>query len=453
MKRMRKVFVLLMIIVLISGCTIKTEYDVEIRSDKSMEISTIMAFDEQLINAMASSDSETDDMATNDEVTANDNTGLIDDTTGGTANDDSTAVEGTTDGTISGGTDNTTDDSTITSDGTTQTLTDEEQWKVVEDAISSEELEDAGYTVSRYNEDGFKGYKVSKTFSNIEDITYGDIFYSEENSELMAQTTTESSTTINNNEPIFTKDGNNYKFNFPIEDTGELSSMGVVFDMQLVVTFPNKPESHNATSVSEDGKTLTWNLLSLDGDAEATFALNDNLVMYIAIGVAILLVLIIIVLVVKNKGKKKKNSANNSINTPIAPIPSPVNTPQTSQSLNNQASSTQTVQTLNNQTSNIQGAINTPNNASIGPVPVSTDVSNIQTTPISTNIPSVQPTSNVLDNPVPSASMTPTPADNQENTRMTNSTISNTNLNQIANNEVNKPNSLNVSKTDEIEKL
>ena len=54
-----------------------------------------------------------------------------------------------------------------------------------------------------------------------------------------------------------------------VDYTQYLSQM----DLSLVVNLPNKPISHNATNVSNDGKSLTWNLATQQEDVELTFAL------------------------------------------------------------------------------------------------------------------------------------------------------------------------------------
>ena len=159
MKNIKKLFILLITVCLIGGCTLKAEYNMDIKSDKSMDFSAIMAFDEELISAMASNGDGTmgDSSLTDDGTTiTDDTTGTTDDsmtTDDGTLTDDTTGI--TEDGTV-------TDDSTLTDDSmtiddstSTTTLTDEEQWAIIENAVSEEDraqYEEAGYKVERYEE-------------------------------------------------------------------------------------------------------------------------------------------------------------------------------------------------------------------------------------------------------------------------------------------------------------
>ena len=81
-------------------------------------------------------------------------------------------------------------------------------------------------------------------------------------------------------------------------------------DIKFIVTLPNKPISHNATTVSEDGKTLTWDLADKDTqNIQFEFSLINPLLIYGIIGGAVLLLIIIIILIVV-KIKKKKNNQN-----------------------------------------------------------------------------------------------------------------------------------------------
>lgn len=334
MKNIKKLFILLITVCLIGGCTLKAEYNMDIKSDKSMDFSAIMAFDEELISAMASNGDGTmgDSSLTDDGTTiTDDTTGTTDDsmtTDDGTLTDDTTGVNNTTTDDTTGITEDgtVTDDSTLTDDSmttddstSTVTLTDEEQWAVIENAVSEEDraqYEEAGYKVERYEEGGYKGYRYTKSFDNIEDLTASDVNFNVDGTD----------TVEGGNKALFTKDGLNYKVSIPFETSSEMSSMGVAFDMQFVVTLPNEAISNNANSVSEDGKTLTWNFNSDNETIEFEFSFISKYIIYAAIGVIALLVLIIIIAIIRKimkKGKKKKEAVNpdNSVVTPIPEMP------------------------------------------------------------------------------------------------------------------------------------
>lgn len=85
---------------------------------------------------------------------------------------------------------------------------------------------------------------------------------------------------------------------------------------EIIITLPNKPIAHNATSVSEDGKTLTWNLLEM-GDrssAHVEFSALDVVMGWIIIGVCALVVIIaVIVIIIVVAAKKKKAKAASAL--------------------------------------------------------------------------------------------------------------------------------------------
>ena len=90
--------------------------------------------------------------------------------------------------------------------------------------------------------------------------------------------------------------------------------------VKLVITLPEAAINSNATEVSEDGKTLTWNLLTMaDSTAHVEFKLPSkggaSSIMPILIAViAILVIIIIIVVVIVMKNKNKSQN----IDTPVS---------------------------------------------------------------------------------------------------------------------------------------
>ncbi len=126
-------------------------------------------------------------------------------------------------------------------------------------ALSPDDLQkykDEGWDVEDYSGGGYKGYRISK-----------------ENLDL------KESGLLEGSEQILTKEGSLYILDLPLkfgsnsgdfrESADTIRQMGGVFTVR--VTLPKKPKSHNATSVSEDGKTLTWDVLSME-DAQSIHA-------------------------------------------------------------------------------------------------------------------------------------------------------------------------------------
>ena len=84
-------------------------------------------------------------------------------------------------------------------------------------------------------------------------------------------------------------------------------------DLSLVVNLPNKPISHNATNVSNDGKSLTWNLATQQEDVELTFALYNLSNIFVCV-LGVIVVVVGVVIVIAKSGKNKNGSNNQVIN-------------------------------------------------------------------------------------------------------------------------------------------
>ena len=116
---------------------------------------------------------------------------------------------------------------------------------------------------------------------------------------------------------LFYKSGKNYVSNMTIDTAGnnDFESMKenkqyMDISMMVVVTLPSKPVSNNATSVSEDGKTLTWDLMQIEeSDIDFEFSLNSfpiGLVLAIVFGVVAAACIAVVVVIILNLAKKGK---------------------------------------------------------------------------------------------------------------------------------------------------
>ena len=375
MKRIKNILVLLLVVVLIGGCTIKSEYNINIKSDKSMTFFLIMALDDEAIESMdenlersstAATLSNAEDqtwsyvdaveiafvnnqtssnpvqLPVSGDITADSVIGEIkvsgSPASSGTFYISSEGVVTISDLVFDGYTCETNEDATdvtcvqneenITMGEETAEdtrLTDEEKWNILENAFDTEYFEGLGYVVERYEEDNLMGYKISKEFEDIEQVTYSDLLLGFSASITMDNGELVGENTIPN---LVTKQDNIYKISYISEvnensansDNSIMSGVGE-HNTSIILTLPNKPISHNATSVSEDGKTLTWNVSDDNFEGiEVEFSLTDNLIIYIIAGVITLLVLIIIILVVrKMMNKKKKDNSNKTDDSIVIP--------------------------------------------------------------------------------------------------------------------------------------
>ena len=107
----------------------------------------------------------------------------------------------------------------------------------------------------------------------------------------------------------YPSDGESLLDYYPTDGSVDYTEALNNMEMNLTVNLPNKPISHNATSVSNDGKSLTWNLVAQQSDVELTFALYNKT--NILICVAGVVVVVIVVIVVVSKSSKNKNTSNN----------------------------------------------------------------------------------------------------------------------------------------------
>ena len=167
-------------------------------------------------------------------------------------------------------------------------------------------LKNNGYTVVDYEDDDSFGYKVSANVKDIDTISQTDnvkinlydLLYSDIQNELY----------IFSREEKILK--NQYTADFYVNLTDAISNnSSVLTDMVMppkvsygfTLNLPEKSLSNNATKVSEDGKTLTWqfdNVVSGINNINFSFELYNKqalIVLYVFIGLAILVVISMIV--------------------------------------------------------------------------------------------------------------------------------------------------------------
>ena len=142
-------------------------------------------------------------------------------------------------------------------------LMDQETGEVTE-LFSEESLEgfkEIGFKYEKYAKDGFEGY----TFTAKED---------------MAASTGKMGAF--GQDPMFFIEKDKVIFSYPMltgQSEEELAETAAMFEMLggfglITIEFPFAPIESNATSVSVDGKSLTWNILE-GGNAYAEFSLED----------------------------------------------------------------------------------------------------------------------------------------------------------------------------------
>ena len=258
LKRSKKILLLILGVLLLSGCKLKSEVNMNINEDKSMNLKYIAVYDDELINAMMSMN-ESSSLEEVNEV---------------------------------------------------KEYTDEEQRKFLnENFLKGDEpfasLEEDGFVIEEYQDDIYMGYSITKNIENIENFVGEITDFSLANYEDL------------NSRKMFTKNGNVYKGKILFENAENeeaAETYGIDLEYIFTLTLPNKVITSNATTVSEDGKTLTWNLVNSNIDAiEFEFEFPSFLTiiknnMFIIAGIAIVIILIIVVLITLIINKSKKNN-------------------------------------------------------------------------------------------------------------------------------------------------
>ena len=165
------------------------------------------------------------------------------------------------------------------------------------------ELTEQGWTAEKYDEDNYIGFKCSKKglpLDNLQEALQG----AEENMEM------------NEGGLNITKSGNNYVLDWDVlgeEGNEELADYKSYFSsyggyMQVVIKLPSKPKSSNATSTEDGGKTLIWDLLTLQENIHCEFSLSiwGTIIKWALIALGAIIAIIVIILIIKkvtaNKG-------------------------------------------------------------------------------------------------------------------------------------------------------
>ncbi len=110
-----------------------------------------------------------------------------------------------------------------------------------------QKYETDGWKAEEFSGGGYNGYRLTK---NGVDLLDEELFHGE-------------GTSLKKEKSYFILD---IPMDYDRENLATMETLGIVREsggtITVRVTLPVKPEKHNATSVSEDGKTLTWDLLS-----------------------------------------------------------------------------------------------------------------------------------------------------------------------------------------------
>jgi len=182
-------------------------------------------------------------------------------------------------------------------------------FKYIFDSSTINDLKNNGYSVSDYEDDNYYGYKISVTVNSIDAIS--DTTDKNINIFDMLNNDVQNELYIFKLEEGLLK--NKYTANFIVDMSNmmskfsdELSGISAIpqISYKFVLELPEAAISSNATSVSADKKTLTWNysnIYNTSNKINFTFSLYNKQMLwmiYIFIGVVILIIINIIVRII-----------------------------------------------------------------------------------------------------------------------------------------------------------
>lgn len=298
------------------------------------------------------------------------------------------------------------------------------------------ELEEEGFKVTDYQEDTMKGFTLTKSIKNIDELSttentdyslsnieedkemfkvekgffknkyIANFKFDTEDSAITEEETSDGTITDGYSDGTIEENPDSYS-DFPMDSTegyngssmDDFSNMATSnLDLSLNVTLPYQAISNNATKTENDNKTLSWDLTSSEIETiNFEFELYNMTNIYLTIGgIALLIIIIIVVTVTKHKKRKNigKEMKDLSQNNQPTPPTTPSNTQTITLPTNNSQTSMQEIpnMNLNQQNNTTYGFNNMPQ-----PIEQNTNVQPINTfnnlqQPVNQNIePTPQP--------------------------------------------------------------
>ena len=181
------------------------------------------------------------------------------------------------------------------------------------DSDDVKKLEDLGWEVDKYKKDGYVG--VSLTLNDVKLDDLEEILTDKELEDVGFKDFT------------LEKKGSTYILDWNTHAKGDLDEEGIDLStlsqyggyMQFNLELPNKAIKENATEVSKDGKTLTWDLTEED-EIHCEFKVTNFTGIIIAVCVILAILVIAAVVVVLLVLKKKKSPAIPEAAAPASPV-------------------------------------------------------------------------------------------------------------------------------------
>ena len=275
------------------------------------------------------------------------------------------------------------------------------------DESDLKQAEESGFKVENYSDGSMTGYKFTKDFSNIDNIsdekeTVFDLeklldgeeakvftvkkglFKNTYSVKMQNDTATDIEGEMNLDNLYGDSSDTSYNDSTNTFDDSDmdLSMLSSSMDLKFIVNLPYKAISSNATTTENEGKKLEWNLADQTlQNIEFEFELYNMSNIYLLVGGIALIIIIVVVIIIMNKKKpnskeatpvlvsEPNNQPNNLNNQPVLESVTPNDTVGlTEANLNNQniQGNTDIQSTINNTPSN---QTNVENNMNIQAIP------------------------------------------------------------------------------------
>ena len=257
MKNILKViFAISIMLVILTGCSVRTHVIMDIKANKTLSVEYITAMDDEAIDSSIYYASQSGDLTA---LTAQ------------------------------------------------PKYTDEERWAYVEESISSGDQYN-GYDRRRYEQDGYKGSAFGKELDGTIDDYVGD----GKNVDFSI---------LSESGKMFTKNGNKYILKIQLysgdqaSEAEQYEQAGVNMDYKFIVKLPKPADFSNASEISDDKLTYSWNLLK-DKEVDLEFTLVDpaNQVDWFSILIYASFILIIVLIFALTLSSRKDKGNSVTIN-------------------------------------------------------------------------------------------------------------------------------------------
>ncbi len=194
-------------------------------------------------------------------------------------------------------------------------------------------LEKKGYTVKEYKDDKWTGFTYTKKYDNIDKISTKDSvkvelsdimdsekedikYFFQKKSSLFKTTyvanfTIDTTSDSSDETDESTTADDSTTSNDMIDTEGMTEAMMTSMELNYHITLPVKADEHNATTVSNDGKELSWKLeYGKVNEIKYEFTKTNTTALYGCVIGGVLLILLVVILVVLKVSKKKKPNNN-----------------------------------------------------------------------------------------------------------------------------------------------